>query len=111
VRRGLQDRATLEADLPLAESIEARQAVEHRRLACPVGADEADDVAARDVEGNAFEGRDAAEADGDVLDLKKRWIDGVTPGTSRDARTIGRADRKETGLALVGDLGRALGSA
>jgi hypothetical protein len=39
-------------------------------------------VAARHVERNAFESRDAAETDGDVLDLKERWIDGVPPGAA-----------------------------
>jgi hypothetical protein len=33
-----------------------------------------------DAEGNAVQGGDAAEADRDVLDLEKRWIDGNPPG-------------------------------
>jgi hypothetical protein len=96
VRRRLEERPALERDPPVAERVEARQAIEERRLAGAVRADEADDVAARDRERHPVEGDDAAETDRHVLDLEQRWFDGLAPARS-NARTIGRPPAKETG--------------
>jgi hypothetical protein len=66
VARRLEQRDALELDGPLVELIEPAEAVEQRRLARAVRADEAADLAALDVEGDAVEGDDAAEALGDA---------------------------------------------
>ena len=99
VRRCLEKRAPLEGDPALAERVEARQAVEHRRLAGAVRADEADDVAAPHDERDAVERDDPAEAHRDVLDLEQRLIDGVAPKPAAfaNARTIERTPAKGTG--------------
>jgi hypothetical protein len=56
-------------------------------------------MAARDGERDPVERDDAAEADGDVLDLEQRLNDGG-PWTA-NARTIGAGAGKETRLSLV----------
>ena len=85
-------------DPALAERVEARQAVEHRRLAGAVRADEADDVAARDGERDAVERDDAAEADGHVLDFEQRLVDGAPRGQLLRMRaTIGRGGAERNG--------------
>jgi hypothetical protein len=62
---------------PFAERVQARQAVEHRRLAGAVRPDEADDVAGRDDEGHPVERDDPTEADRHILDLEQGLNDGV----------------------------------
>ena len=86
-------------DPALAERVEARQAVEQRRLAGAVRADEADDVAARDRERDAVERDDAAEADRHVLDLEQRLgFDGAPRRQCcRMRATIGRAGAERNG--------------
>jgi hypothetical protein len=71
VGRRLHQRAALETDRAFAERVEAREAVEERRLAGAVRSDEADDAAAADGEGHLVQRRDAAEADRDVGDLEQ----------------------------------------
>ena len=56
---------------PVAERVEPRQAVEERGLAGAVRADQADDLPARDVERDAVERDDAAEAHRDVGHLEQ----------------------------------------
>src|SRR5439155_1677291 len=61
-----EDRTAVEADITLVGRGEAAQAVEERRLAGAVRADEADDLPRVHVEGDGVEREDAAEADGEV---------------------------------------------
>src|SRR5690606_22964097 len=62
------DGDTLHLDGPFVWLQLAEDAVEQRRLARAVGADEAEDLALVHVEGDAAHGLDAAEALGDVAD-------------------------------------------
>src|SRR6185295_17948401 len=104
VRRRLEERAAFEGDPPVAERVEARQAVEHRRLAGAVRSDEADDVAGGDDERHPVERDDPTEADRHILDLEQRLNDGVPRGGwLRMGATIGRATEKETGLCPRGN--------
>jgi hypothetical protein len=48
------------------EVVQAGQAVEQGGLAGPVGADQADDLTRVDLEGNAVQGDDTAEAHADI---------------------------------------------
>ncbi len=72
VARRRQQRAALELDEAAVEAIEPTEAVEERRLARPVGADQAADLTLFDIEGDAVEGDDAAEALGDARDAEQR---------------------------------------
>src|SRR5213594_283190 len=72
VRRQRQQRAVAEADVPPLWRVEPAQAVEQRRLAGAVGADEPDDLALGHVEGDAVERDDASEADGEITDGENR---------------------------------------
>src|SRR6185295_860132 len=103
VRRRLEERAAFEGDPPVAERVEARQAVEHRRLAGAVRSDEADDVAGGDDERHPVERDDPTEADRHILDLEQ----GLNDGAPRVAAN-GRHDRapngeRNEGFALVAD--------
>ncbi len=71
VARRLEQRAPLEADRAAVEAIEPGQAVEQRRLAGAVGPDQAEDLAGRDVERDAVERDDAAEA----LWIRRRYAE------------------------------------
>src|SRR5262245_834788 len=61
-----KDRAAFEPDIAVVWNVETAQAVKERRLAGAVGPDETGDLARLDIEGNAIEGHDAAEADGNI---------------------------------------------
>ncbi len=65
-RHGKQ-RAAVEGDLAAVAIVQARDAVEERRLARAVGPDQADDAPARHLERHAVESDDAAEAHRHVL--------------------------------------------
>jgi hypothetical protein len=54
-------RPTVQQDAPAARPPRPGEQVEHRRLAGPVGADQADDAAALDAERNIVDGLDPAE--------------------------------------------------
>ena len=68
-RRG-KEILLLEQDGAFLRLVEPAQAVEERGLAGAVGADEAADRAALDLERNAVERHDPAEADADLCDLE-----------------------------------------
>ena len=72
VRRRVGQRPRVEIDRPAVGPHHAGDAVEHRRLACAVGADQAEDLAAVQVERDAVEGDDASEADGHITDAQHR---------------------------------------
>ena len=66
--RGMREqRLAVEGDRAAIAFVEPRQAVEERRLAGAVGADQAGDLPRLDAERDAVERDDAAEADRDVL--------------------------------------------
>ena len=67
VARQREQRRAAERDVAAVALVEPRHAVEERGLARAVGSDQADDLAGRDVEGDAVERDDAAEAHGDIL--------------------------------------------
>ena len=58
----------VQGDAPDGGLVEAGQAVEHRRLAGAVGADDGGDLPLPGREGQIVDGHDAAEAHGHVLD-------------------------------------------
>jgi hypothetical protein len=58
----------VEHDRPLVRLVEAADAVEQRRLAGAVRADQGTDLALTDVEGGAVERRDPSESQGNVPD-------------------------------------------
>ena len=64
--------AALEQDVAAVGRVEAAEAIEERGLAGAVGADQAGDLAGKDVEGDAVERDDAAEADRDVAHAEQR---------------------------------------
>ena len=66
VRRYLQQRLAFEQDVAFGRPVEARDAVEHRRLAGAVRADQRMDRARRHLHRKAVERAQAAEADADV---------------------------------------------
>ncbi len=66
------ERAALEHDVARLVLVEPAHAVEQGRLAGAVGADQAADVAAADVEADVVEGHDAAEAHADTSDAEQR---------------------------------------
>jgi hypothetical protein len=70
VPRRLQQRATVEQDRTLVARINATQNIEQRRLAGTVRSDEAQDLAAPNVEGNALQCHDAAETHRDTLNAE-----------------------------------------
>jgi hypothetical protein len=57
-----EDRAAFEQDIAVVGNVEPRQAIEEGGLACAVRADQPGDLAGRDVEADAVERYDAAEA-------------------------------------------------
>src|SRR6185369_5840889 len=72
VGRDRQQRAIAEADVALIRGVDPGQAVEERRLARTVGADQPDDLALGDVERDVLERNDPAEADRDVAHRENR---------------------------------------
>ena len=68
--RHLADRPAVPADRTVVGDDDPEADPHRRRLARAVGAEEAEDLAATDLEGQAVEGRRAAEALGDVVDLE-----------------------------------------
>ena len=71
VRRARQDALALEAYVALGGVVEPRDQVEDRRLAGPVRPDQREDLALLDGERNLVDRHDAAEAQGDVVDLEQ----------------------------------------
>ena len=70
-RGRFEDRLALEQHVAAVRRVEAAQAVEEGRLAGAVGADQAGDLAGKDIEGYAIERHDAAEANRDVADAQQ----------------------------------------
>jgi hypothetical protein len=60
--RQAQDRAAFKQDVAAFRYIESRKTIEERGLAGPIGADDADDLAGRNIETDTVEGNDAAES-------------------------------------------------
>jgi len=71
VRRPRQDARALHQDVAGRRLVEPRQAVEERRLAGAVGADQSEDLALVHVEGHTVERNDAAEHDADVANREQ----------------------------------------
>ena len=67
-----EDRAALEQDVAAVGHVQTRQAVEERGLARAVGADQAGDLARRNIERHAVERDDAAEAHRNVAHAQLR---------------------------------------
>ena len=112
VRLGAGDLLALEPDLALGRGVDAGHRVEAGRLAGAVGADQAEDLAAADLEVDVVEGHDAAEAQRDVVDLEQGL-----------AHLAGRLDRDQVvvggvlehlgrvgalGACVCSDIGRSL---
>ena len=72
VRRAPAEVDAVELDRSRRRRVEPADEVEDRRLAGAVRADQREHLAARDVEGHAVDGADAAEADAEVLDREQR---------------------------------------
>jgi len=72
VRRRAQQALAVEDDLPAVRAIQTRDQVEHRRLACAVRADQADDLPFLHAERDVIDREDAAEAAADVADVQER---------------------------------------
>src|SRR5438067_5097022 len=71
VRRRAQQAAPVEDDLAVVRPVEPRDQVEDRRLAGAVRPDQPDDLALTDVERDAVDGNDPAEAPRQLLDRKQ----------------------------------------
>ena len=67
----LEDRFPLEQHVTAVRGVEPTQAVEERRLPGTIGADQAGDLAWKDVETDAIESDDSPEADGNVTNAQK----------------------------------------
>src|ERR1700730_5036888 len=72
VRRHARDRGSLPLDVAAIQTVHTADAVEQRGLAGAVWTDDADDLAFRDLEGDAVYCCDAAKALGHVLQLQLR---------------------------------------
>src|SRR3546814_10894557 len=83
--------AALEGDAARPRLVEAIDAVEHRRLAGAVRADDREDIALADLEADVVDRGDAAEAEPDVLKRERRLAGGTAPGRLRPLQ-----DRKST---------------
>src|SRR5207249_1662479 len=81
------DRAAVEADVASVGSVEAAQAVEERRLAGAVRADEADDLSLVHIERDGVEREDAPEADREVVNGQDWHQAGVKRGMLTSALT------------------------
>src|SRR5262245_12921960 len=60
--RQAQDRLAFKQDVAAIRHIESREAIEEGSLAGPIGADDTDDLAGRNIETDTVEGDDAAES-------------------------------------------------
>jgi hypothetical protein len=65
-------RHTVQADAARRRPLEAPDDLQQRALAGPVGTDDGDDLAVVDPEGDACNGREAAEALGDRVNLEEQ---------------------------------------
>src|SRR3546814_17179333 len=72
--------AALEGDAARPRLVEAIDAVEHRRLAGAVRADDREDLALADLEADVVHRGDAPEAEPDVLKRQPRPAGGPPPG-------------------------------
>ena len=72
VRRGLEECLSLELDFAAVRVVQPGDKVEDGRLPGAVRADQADDLAPLDIEGDAVDRDDAAEATRDVPKLQQR---------------------------------------
>jgi len=72
VARHGEERLPIEGDVAAVALVETRDAVEKRRLAGAVRADQADDASRCDVERYAVERNDAAETHSHVLHAQQR---------------------------------------
>ena len=68
----MADRLAVDQHLAGIALLRARQHFHQGRLAGAVAADEADDLAGEEVDGDVFDGVDAAEGDEDVPHLDQR---------------------------------------
>ncbi len=68
VRRHVGDVGAVEYELAAGRLVDAAHQVEDRGLAGAVGADDGEDLALVDVEGDAVDGLDAAEVDREAVD-------------------------------------------
>ena len=66
VTRPLEDRLAFEQDIAAVGRVETAEAIEKSRLAGTIWADQAGYLPRHDVEGDAVEGNDPAEADRNV---------------------------------------------
>src|SRR3546814_14500828 len=80
--------AALEGDAARPRLVEAIDAVEHRRLAGAVRADDREDLALADLEADVVDRGDAAEAEPDVLKRQHRLAGGTAPGRLRPLHAL-----------------------
>src|SRR2546423_1427232 len=80
VRRRAQQAAPVEGDLAAVGPVEPRDQVEDRRLSRAVRPDQPDDLALADVERDAVDGNDPAEAPRQLLDRKQGHGGGLYGG-------------------------------
>jgi hypothetical protein len=66
------DPRTLQSDGPRRGRFQTDDDLQQRALSRPVGTDDGDDLAVVDPEGDAVDGREAAEAFRDVIDLEEQ---------------------------------------
>src|SRR4029078_2787369 len=83
--RRVDDRVAADARIAALRRIERRQDPHRRRVAAPVGADEAEALAALDAERHVVDGTDAVEVADQAVELEHRVAHGCPPGhpTSR----------------------------
>src|SRR3954454_15856172 len=72
MRRPVDDRAAFKQNIAAVRRVEAADAVEQRRLAGAVRADQPEDLPRLDREGDTVEGDDAAEAKRDLANFEQR---------------------------------------
>src|SRR3546814_14283839 len=80
--------AALEGDAARPRLVEAIDAVEHRRLAGAVRADDREDLALADLEADVVDRGDAAEAEPDVLKRQHRLAGGTAPARLRPLHAL-----------------------
>jgi hypothetical protein len=72
MRRQRAQVVAAESDPALRRTVEARDHVEHGRLAGAVGADQREDLPIADLEAEPAQRREAAEADREIFDTEHR---------------------------------------
>src|SRR5262249_13674694 len=87
VRGLVEDAHAVEQDVALGRVVDAAEAIEERGLAGAVRADQAQELALGEIEGDAVERDDAAKAHADIFDGKQRRATALRGG-SIDARAI-----------------------